>query len=96
MSETLADVVKRLNAQLSVADDEVTAWPQSAKSRSARAALLTDLARAAEAAGTEASAVAIAARIAAAADTARAAELAVATRRRENPVDGLLDSTLPR
>lgn len=97
MSESLPEVIQRLNAQLSVADDEVAAWPQSAKAHRARAALLTDLALAAETAGTEAAAVTIAARIAAAADTARSSELAVAARRRrENPVAGLLDDAIPR
>jgi hypothetical protein len=80
MSETLHEAIKRIGPQMSVADDEVSAWPRSAKARRARAALLTDLAAAADAVGTDAAAVAIAARVAAEADTARAAELEVAIR----------------
>jgi hypothetical protein len=92
MSETLPETIRRLNADLTVADREVAAWPRKPAAVRARAALLADLALAAEAAGTEAAAVAIAARIAHAADTARAAELAAGARRRQaNPVDGLLD-----
>jgi hypothetical protein len=97
MSESLPDTVKRLNSQLTVADNEVRAWPKSAKAVRARAALLTDLALAADDAGTDAAAVAIAARIAAAADTARASELAVGARRsRPNPVAGMLDDVHAR
>jgi hypothetical protein len=92
MSETFPETVRRLNADLTVADREVAAWPKKASAVRARAALLSDLALAAEAAGTEAAAVAIAARIAAAADTARAAELSVGARRaRPNPVAGRLE-----
>ncbi|KPC74090.1 hypothetical protein ADL26_11660 [Thermoactinomyces vulgaris] len=80
MSETLPETIRRLGPKLSVADDEVSAWPRSAKARRARAALLAELAVAAEADGIGTAAVTIAARIAAEADTARAVELETATR----------------
>lgn len=97
MSETLPEALRRLGPRLSVADKEVTAWPKYAKAYRVRAALLTDLASVAEAAGTEAAAVAIAARIGAASDTARAAELAVANRQAHEALDAkLLDRPRPR
>jgi hypothetical protein len=40
MSETLHEAIKRIGPQMSVADDEVSAWPRSAKARRARAAEL--------------------------------------------------------
>ncbi|PRY53518.1 hypothetical protein [Glycomyces artemisiae] len=81
MSETLNAAVRALNADLAVADSEVQRWPQSPRAYRHCSALLADLARAAEADGTEATAIAVAARVGADADAARAAELSSAARR---------------